>query len=106
MPSDKEIQESGVSVYGTVHLNDPCKLGEIAVVKFYDHVDAIAAANHSAFAFGIKCAHKGRKRGEEDMLAKCIAAVEAVHDPENPRLLPRWVKADAIAALRALQEKP
>lgn len=40
-------------------------------------------------------------KGQRDMLAKCIAAVEALHTPAP------WVGIDAaLAALRALQEKP
>lgn len=54
MPSDKEIQESGVPVYGTIHLSNPCKLGEIAVVKFYDHVDEVAAAYERGYDKGVQ----------------------------------------------------
>jgi hypothetical protein len=57
----------------------PSCAGEYVLAS--DAEAAIAAAEHSAFAFGIKCAHKGRKRGEEDMLAKCIAEVEGALIP-------------------------
>lgn len=54
MPTDREITEHqakhpvrvwGVSPSAT---HDPCRWGDIAVVPFYDHVDAIKAAEQRA----------------------------------------------------------
>lgn len=44
--------------------------------------------------------------GQRDMLAKCIAAVEYLHDHEAPHDAHRDALWNAISALRALQEKP
>jgi hypothetical protein len=62
------------------------------------------------------------KQGQQDMLAKCIAAVEALQSNTyipvatahercpDPTIHTRWTPVvtvpDALAALRALQEKP
>ena len=55
MPTDNEIREHqdkypvrvwGINRPGT----DPCRLGQIAVVPFYDHVDAIKAAEQRELA--------------------------------------------------------
>jgi hypothetical protein len=87
MPSDKEIKESGVSVYGTAHLSDPCQLGEIAVVKFYDHVDAIAAARAEAqdgddfWPSRVRHAEqRGYAQGQRDALAAAMQRVERAYD--------------------------
>ena len=41
-----------------------------------------------------------------DMLARCIAAVEYLHDHEAPHDAHRDALWNALTALRALQEKP
>lgn len=105
MPSDKEIQESGVSVYGTVHLNDPCKLGEIAVVKFYDHVDAIAAAGEQGYmngrldydSYDVALVYE---QGQRDALAAAVQRVEALHIDGAVWLL----RHEVIAAIKGEQE--
>jgi hypothetical protein len=43
---------------------------------------------------------------EADVLAKCIAAVEYLHDHEAPHDAHRDALWNAVTALRALQEKP
>jgi len=49
---------------------------------------------------------EGFGSGQRDMLAKCIAAVEYLHDYEAPHDAHRDALWNAISALRALQEKP
>jgi len=44
--------------------------------------------------------------GQQAMLAKCIAAVEYLHDHEAPHDAHKDALWNAITALRALQEKP
>jgi hypothetical protein len=48
---------------------------------------------------------EGRQEGEADMLAKCIAAVDALYQVSEP-----WTGnihlSEVIGVLRALQEKP
>jgi len=44
--------------------------------------------------------------GQRDMLAKCIAAVEYLHDHEAPHDAHRDALWNVLTALRALQEKP
>jgi len=50
--------------------------------------------------------YAGYEQGQRDMLAKCIAAVEYLHDYEAPHDAHREALWNAITALRALQEKP
>ena len=45
--------------------------------------------------------HEAREQAIRD----CIAVVEDLRG-ENPNVLPRWFKRDALAALRALLDKP
>jgi len=46
------------------------------------------------------------ERGQQDMLAKAIAAVEYLHDHEAPHDAHKDALWNTITALRALQEKP
>jgi hypothetical protein len=70
MPSDNEIREFSeehkVRVWGVNTINDSCRLGETAVVPFYDVVSAVAAARL-----------EGRKMAIEENLPVWEAAVTA-----------------------------
>ena len=116
-------------------LSDTPQLGEYEVVLAWEAKAAIAAAEqrgreaayadylHQKEPFAVWCMEQGAKnqratfvslvdaafakgeaQGQRDMLAKCIAELEALMaETSGDRFHGFW---DALAALRALQEKP
>ena len=62
-------------------------------------LDAMKGLMRGHYAHG--CTLTERER----VILECIAVVEDLRG-ENPNVLPRWFKRDALAALRALLDKP
>jgi len=89
MPSDTEIDEHRakyrVRVWGISRQgNDPCRLGDIAVIPFYDHVDAI-------------------KTAVENERERILAGIEALMPKDRHREV-RWL-IDEFAVRRVINEE-
>lgn len=66
--------------------------------------DPLGPCHHTHYDGGPHCVHTAYHQGSEDMLAKCITAVEALPPKYNESYLHDM--QSVLAALRALQEKP
>jgi len=95
-------------------LSDPPQLGESVVVLAWEAEAAIATVAEAAVEQIIGSDEDTRaalteafQQGQREMLAKCIAAVEAAnHEYRTYESNEQWKHQQTIAALRALQEKP
>ena len=80
-------------------------------VTYADHLTAMQQAFSDGVEWGENSQDthwklgydKGRAKGRADALDEAIQAVEALRG-ETEHTLPRWFKADALAALRALRD--
>jgi hypothetical protein len=92
-------------------LSDPPQLGESSVVLAWEAEAAIAKIAAAAVDQILGSDEDTRAaltqaflEGQRDMLAKCIAAVEALDDGGDTDT--RYILASTAATLRSLQEKP
>lgn len=91
---------------GLTVINGPCDCALIAKVRQDERDTAYEQGVRSGYFARLTDVDDLVREARTDMLDRCIAAVEHLHDHEAPHDAHREALWNAISALRALKEQP